>query len=613
MNATIKPSPFMGRANLAIYNCSPYQVNQKIDKVGWEISGLSYYATERGIPQELYRREHLEIPYSMLYKLAKANLVKEIDWNPNANSLFLESIKRHEDIVRIKQMDMDVINFILKINGLDPSTFKRSLRDHQLQSLAMYLVCESAANFGQMRTGKTPPTILYAYWCLVSKIVRRVIVVVPNSIKWIWYNELAKDLPEFIQSFTDVIEGLKSDKIRKWNSETSFIKIANYESIRADYDIVTKSISDGNSVMPFLLILDECHNAKNPDAKQTQCIKELSKYAERLIIMSGTPVANKPQDVFEPIQMLAPRLLGLSRDHFIKQHAYVDSYGNISEWRKDSLEMIHNKMAVISVRALRKDVNLEIGKVVQPQILEMPKKLSDLYNEVLTALKYEFQSETQKNQLFITSFLARLVRLQQVTDGYLPILSQSGKLEGYTWFDLDKRLDIPNPKMNFIKDWISDYLEDNGTKLVIFSRFVPVLQRLYNTYHRQYNAKLIYGDTDKHDVSRFTEQFQSDDTCKLMICNTVCAEGKDFNPCQFVIFYDRVWGLKDNQQAEDRVTGMRQTKESTIMPLCLANTIDTNLETKVLPRKRADADAVQDGKGINVEKYNIQDLIDLMG
>lgn len=615
MKAIIKPHG--KHKNIAIYDCSIFQLQKVIDNVGWDVSSNSFYATERGIPQELYRREHLEIPYTMLYKIAKASLSQEIDWSPDANQLFLQSLIDHDKVVKIRQMDMDVIMQVILQDGLDPSTFKRSLRDHQLQSLAMYIVRESCGNFGQMRTGKTPPTIIYIYRCLVKKLISRALVIVPNSIKWIWYNELGKDLPEFIYSFTDVIEGTKSEKERKWNN-SSFIKIANYEAVRADFEIVMKSINSNyplpdtnNVVTPFMLVLDECHYAKNPDAKQTQCVKHLASCAKNLIIMSGTPVANKPQDVFEPIQMLAPRLLGFSRDHFIKQHAYTDGYGQISEWRKDALESIHNKMATVSVRALRKDVNLEIGKVIEPQILEMPKKLADLYEEVLTALKYEFQSEGQKNSLFITSFLARLVRLQQVTDGYLPKLSNSGVIERYVWFDKD--MNIPNPKMDFIQSWMDDYLDDNGTKLVIFSRFVPVLQRLYNTYQRKYNAKIIYGDTDKHDVSRFTEQFQSDDKCKLMICNTVCAPGKDFNPCNFVFFYDRVWSYKDNIQAEDRVTGMRQTKESTIFPLCLANTIDTNLEFKVIPRKKKDADAIQDGIGIQKDSIGLQDIMELLG
>jgi SNF2 family DNA or RNA helicase len=79
------------------------------------------------------------------------------------------------------------------------------------------------------------------------------------------------------------------------------------------------------------------------------------------------------------------------------------------------------------------------------------------------------------------------------------------------------------------------------------------------------------------------------------------------------MFFDRVWGLGVNLQAEDRVTGMRQTKESTIMPLCLKDTIDTNLELKVLPRKKLDADKVQDGVDITKDSYGVQDLIDLMG
>jgi SNF2 family DNA or RNA helicase len=111
---------------------------------------------------------------------------------------------------------------------------------------------------------------------------------------------------------------------------------------------------------------------------------------------------------------------------------------------------------------------------------------------------------------------------------------------------------------------------------------------------------------------QYQKNFKENDYNKIMICNTVCSEGKDFCPCNFVIFFDRVWGLKDNTQAEDRVTGMNQKAESTIMPLVLRGTIDENLENIVLPEKRKNAAKVEDGIDSEIESYTVQDLFNLL-
>ena len=230
-----------------------------------------------------------------------------------------------------------------------------------------------------------------------------------------------------------------------------------------------------------------------------------------------------------------------------------------------------------------------------------------MYERAVNDFILELSSSSDRSRLFISNFLARLVRLQQLTDGYLPRIDATGKIIGYVW--LDESFGIPNVKIKFIDDWIDNYLY-NGAKLVIYSRFVPVLEKLYNRY-KKYGARLIFGGTDSHDADRYQSEFRGDPDCRVMVCNTICSEGKDFCPCNFVMFYDRVWGLKDNTQAEDRVTGYNQKAESTIMPLIVKDTIDFNLETVVLPRKRADAAKIEDGVGV-IESYTVEDLYRLI-
>ena len=600
MKAIIKPDT----NNLAIIglDSADSEVREVFKKSAWYYDRYSWYNIKfKETYPYLYKCPWFEVPNQLLYRIPN-DVVGRIDWDDESRALYVDSINLHRSVLKIKQMDMDYIQSIIRTAGLNPDKFKRSFRDHQLQALALYIERGSCANFGEMRTGKTPPTIVYLWWLICTGKIDCALVIVPNNIKYLWYEELAKDLPDYIQSLTNIIEGTKFRKTSLWK-ETKLFYLANYECVRADIEVVLESFKDKR----IALVGDECHRVKNTEAQQTQAVKRIPR--EYTILLSGTPVANKPQDVFEPIQMIAPNLMGFSLGHFKKRWAWTNSYDEVDSYKSGALDEIHNRLAVISVRALRKNVHLDLGKIIQPQILDLPDKLKTLYDQATTNFVLELSSATDKSRLFISSFLARLVRLQQLTDGYLPKLdAKTGQVIEYIW--LDDKFSIPNPKIKFIDEWINDYLY-NGTKLVIYSRFIPVLQRLYKRYEK-YGARLIYGATHPGDVVKYQNDFKTDDSCRIMICNTVCSEGKDFNPCQFICFFDRVWSLKDNIQAEDRVTGILQKQESTIMPLVLKGTIDYNLEFTVLPQKKRDADKVQDGIDVESSSYTVEDLFNLL-
>src|SRR5581483_8961780 len=54
------------------------------------------------------------------------------------------------------------------------------------------------------------------------------------------------------------------------------------------------------------VILDEAHKIKNPEADVTQTLHRLAGGFTRRVIMTGTPVANRPYDIWAPISFLDP-------------------------------------------------------------------------------------------------------------------------------------------------------------------------------------------------------------------------------------------------------------------------------------------------------------------
>ena len=52
------------------------------------------------------------------------------------------------------------------------------------------------------------------------------------------------------------------------------------------------------------IIIDEAHKLKNPNSDLTQAFLDLAPGFERRVIMTGTPVANRPYDLWALIKFL---------------------------------------------------------------------------------------------------------------------------------------------------------------------------------------------------------------------------------------------------------------------------------------------------------------------
>lgn len=633
--------------NLAIVDTVARHKDRRFTDMGalYHHKALSYFNrqfkdTEHAL---LYESPHYEIPYPLIPRLQHPDqrdlreLLRQYQWSEDAKQLYHEGMKQGELVDKIKAGDIDTIKSILEIAGLDPNNFVRrsevcapllqgyytsnddgtypAMAHHQLQALAMYITCKFTNNWGQMRTGKTPPTLIYIYWLLATHQIDLALCVVPNSIKRIWYNEIPLDMPKEILHMTDIIEGSKKKKAELWQKK-SFIKIVNYEGLRADIIEATRALSDRK----FLLVLDEAHNVKNPDSKQTVAIRSLN--PDFFAALSGTPVANKPQDVFIPVHMTCPNLIGWSFQSFKQEFCKLGGYSgtDISGYQEGALPEIRKRMGRISIRALRKDVGIGYGKIIQPADLIMSPEVARLHKEINSQFKVELQSAGMMTQIKITGFLARLVRLQQAVDGYLPIIKSDGSQNGQVLWVEDK----DNAKIQWIDKFLKDYLEDLG-KVVIFSRFIPVIKKLASRY-AFYGSTYICGEVKPDERAERVDKFRSDPACKVLVVNLDIAAGMDMNPhdlpktanSQVAIFYERSWYYMPNVQAEDRITGFNQKAESTIIPLVCRGSIDERL-VKVLEKKRKCAEAVIGGTDVKTVdmteglKITQQDLFDLVG
>ena len=100
-----------------------------------------------------------------------------------------------------------------------------------------------------------------------------------------------------------------------------------------------------------LIIIDEGQRIKNWEAKTTRMIKSLrSRFA---LVLSGTPLENRLDDLFSVIEFVDDRRLGPSF-RFFNTHRVIDERGKLLGYKK--LDKLREKLSPVLLRRTRGEV-----------------------------------------------------------------------------------------------------------------------------------------------------------------------------------------------------------------------------------------------------------------
>src|SRR5207302_10858881 len=139
-----------------------------------------------------------------------------------------------------------------------------------------------------------------------------VLVVCPASGKAQWRAEIER----FSQRSCKVVLGTMPERAAQYAGDT-FFSICNYEQVLRDLRVIERVRWD-------LIVLDEGQRIKNWEAKTAQTIKSLrSPFA---LVLSGTPLENRLDDLFSVVEFIDDRRLGPAF-RFFNRHRVNDVSG----------------------------------------------------------------------------------------------------------------------------------------------------------------------------------------------------------------------------------------------------------------------------------------------
>jgi len=409
-------------------------------------------------------------------------------------------------------------------------------------------------------------TIQALYWILKCKKRRPVVIVTPASVKYAWQAEAALHLNMRVE----VITGRRKKRLMTLPGDIVII----------NYDILASWLPALKRAKAEIIIFDECHYIKNPDAQRTKAALELSETAASVVGLSGTPLTNRPLELW-------PIIFAINPDLFPDRGKYA--WGSCKPrytlwgWMYDGAsrtgELQRNLSSQCMIRWLKKDVAKElppkIRKVV-PFKLSSYKEYNKAQNDFIQWLKEISPSKAK-----------RAKKSQALTKiGYLLRLTAKLKLEWTT-------------------KWIEEWQECNpGEKLICFTSHTFVIRHLAEVFGNK--SVTIDGSVTGRKREESKRRFINNKRTTLLLGNWVAAGvGLNLQVANHIAALDFPWTPGDLMQGEDRIHRIGQTKQCLIHYLVALDTIEAKQIT-VLRKKSRILDAVLNGtrKGKDVDMFN---------
>lgn len=427
-----------------------------------------------------------------------------------------------------------------------------------------------------MGLGKTRQAIIAAH---EGAGAGRILVVCPASLKLNWEREIRLALgaePEVA-----ILSG-GSLRLARWT-------IVNYDLLRRHHaGLLAQSWA--------CLILDEAHYLKNRRSQRSQLviggerrgpqrrlgrlpggrIRGLAERAERLYMLTGTPITNRPLDLFALLRgMRHP----LGDDLLPFALRYCAAFQHEHGWDMNGashLDELHDRLQGVLLRRRKAEV------------LDLPPKLR-------TYMPVEVDLAAYRRVW--TDYVALLAKRRRVPRHML--LAEVAKLRHAAAI-----AKIPAAIA------LAEEIRSTGEKVVVFACHQVVVDALVS--HFGASCVAVTGSHSAAERQAAVEAFQTDPAIGVFVGNLVAAgTGLSLTAATQVVFVDYSFVPAEHLQAEDRPYRIGQSNAVTVTYLSAVGTLDTEIEALLAQKLGVVAEVIDGAAPLSQDSF-LDDLLAVM-
>jgi len=451
--------------------------------------------------------------------------------------------------------------------------FKLQPYQHQKQAIDMARKHPDLALFWEMGTGKTGGLINILRTKYEQIDNRRTLIFAPLVTLHNWKDEFG--IHSFDNECPPIIVLDKSGKARmkqfdKYVKDKDAIVVVNYEALRSK-ELYVKLFN----WEPSIVVMDESHKLKNPQAKQAKLVITIADRAEFRYILTGTPILNNAMDVFNQYRALdggktfGKNFYTFRARYFYDANAHMPRHVHFPNWQpiKSRYKELSKKLYAKALRVKKEDC-LDLPPLVK-QIIKVPlgKDQARMYKEMRDSY-VTFIRDTKTNKDVDASIadnaLTKLLRLQQLVSGH--IKTESG----------DIVVCEDNPRLKITKELLEELTVSN--KVIVWTAFkydITAVSQLCTDLGIKYTT--LSGEQNGAQKRDNVELFRRGKDVRVIIANRVAGGiGINLVEASYSIVYSRNFSLDAELQSEARNYrgGSQIHQKITKLDLCANGTID---------------------------------------
>jgi len=418
-----------------------------------------------------------------------------------------------------------------------------------------------------MGLGKTIQAIAVTQLMKKELGIEKVLIICPTSLKYQWKTEIIKFTG--VDDIT-VIEGLPHKRPDQYNDK-NFYKIVSYQTAANDRQVIEK-------MKPDFVILDEAQRIKNFKTKTSQAIKKIpSDYA---LVLTGTPLENKLEELFSIVQFVDPFVLGPYHE-FMNNHQIKDDGGRVIGYK--GLNEIGEMLSSVMLRRTKKEVLKQLpermDKVLFVPMTEYQMDLHDEFKSVVAKLIFKwrrmgFLSETDRHRLMINLNMMRMV----CDSSYI--------------LDQQTRHDT---KVEELMNIVEEIDEQKTSKVVVFSQWERMTRIIAAELDKRgIKYEYLHGGVPSKKREALFHNFNNDPEVKVFLSTDAGGTGLNLQAASYLVNVDLPWNPAVLEQRIARIHRIGQKSNVSVINLVSAKTIEHRM-LDVLSFKSSMAGGILDG------------------
>jgi len=332
-------------------------------------------------------------------------------------------------------------------------------------------------------------------------------------------------------------------------------------------------VEDNNNYFANGILVSNCKSRK---AKRTKLA--LSIQARTRLLLTGTPILNRPIELYTLLQFL-------DKERWSNWWKYANRYCGAlkNRWGLDvsgasNLDELQETLrATVMVRRLKKDVLKELPPK-RRQVIEIQAE------ECAGAVRDENEAwESQQGRLTELREAVELAKTEN-EDEYAAAVNRLREAAGVAFAEISRlRHETALAKVPYVIDHVEAVLE-TGQKVVVMAHHLDVIAAIVNHFGNK--AVKLTGDDSKEARQEAVDAFQNRDDIRVFVGSIKAAGvGLTLTAASTMVFAELDWVPGNVSQAEDRIHRIGQSESVLIQHIVLDESLDASMAKTLVAKQ----------------------------